>query len=137
MLEKKHHPVDINVGKQLRKRRLALRMSQEELARNVNLTFQQIQKYEKGYNRISCSMLYDLASVLNVQTNYFFDDMVFFDEESNTNQVSRNSIIGIATHKKIKSFEGEVNDLIECYQSIKDKKLRGQVLMLVKAFSQK
>jgi transcriptional regulator with XRE-family HTH domain len=66
-------PVDVYVGKRLRKQRVLMRMSQEQLARAVGVTFQQIQKYERGANRISASRLYDIAKVLGVPINFFFD----------------------------------------------------------------
>jgi transcriptional regulator with XRE-family HTH domain len=64
--------VDKHVGRQMRKRRLELEMSQEGLAALLNVTFQQVQKYEKGVNRIAASTLYDGAHALDVDVNYFF-----------------------------------------------------------------
>ncbi len=68
-------PVDVHVGARLRVRRTLLGMSQTMLGEAIGLTFQQIQKYEKGTNRISASRLYDLSRVLDVPIAYFFDDM--------------------------------------------------------------
>jgi transcriptional regulator with XRE-family HTH domain len=135
MLEKKYHPVDICVGKQLRKRRLKLAMSQEELAKNVHLTFQQIQKYEKGYNRISSSMLYDLAKALTVPITYFFEGTDIDCEYTKGSAEVR--IKGIGNQIKMTNSDRELNELISYYQSITDKKLKSQILMLVKAFSKK
>lgn len=69
------NPVDVHVGSRVRFRRLYLDMSQSKLARELGLTFQQIQKYERGLNRISASRLYDLTRVLDVPVSFFFDDM--------------------------------------------------------------
>jgi len=66
-------PVDIHVGKQVRKRRNALSMSQEKLGKALGLTFQQVQKYERGVNRIASSRLYQLGQILDVEISYFFD----------------------------------------------------------------
>jgi len=66
-------PVDVYVGKRLRKQRLLMRLSQEQLARAVGVTFQQIQKYERGTNRISASRLFDIAKVMGVPINFFFE----------------------------------------------------------------
>jgi len=66
------HPVDVHVGKQLRLRRTALGMSQERLGEGLDLTFQQVQKYERGSNRISASKLYDVAKILDVPVSWFF-----------------------------------------------------------------
>jgi len=68
-------PVDVHVGKRLRLRRTLLGMSQEQLAAAVGVTFQQIQKYERGSNRVSASRLYDIARVLGVDISFFFDDI--------------------------------------------------------------
>src|SRR3954470_24288824 len=69
------HPVDVHVGARMRQRRTLLGMSQEKLGTAVGLTFQQIQKYERGANRISSSRLYEFARVLDVPVSYFFDEM--------------------------------------------------------------
>lgn len=69
------HPVDLHVGRRMRLRRNLLGISQETLAHKVGLTFQQVQKYERGLNRISSSRLFDISKVLNVRVSYFFDEM--------------------------------------------------------------
>jgi transcriptional regulator with XRE-family HTH domain len=68
-------PVDIHVGGRVRLRRTLLGMSQEKLGNAVGLTFQQIQKYERGANRIGASRLYDMSRVLDVSVQFFFDEM--------------------------------------------------------------
>lgn len=68
-------PVDLHVGKRLRLRRQMMNISQETLANDIDLTFQQVQKYESGYNRISASRLYHIAAVLKVTPSYFFDGL--------------------------------------------------------------
>ncbi len=68
-------PVDVHVGARLRRRRTLLGMSQTKLGEAVGLTFQQVQKYERGANRISASRLYDLSGMLEVPIEYFFSDM--------------------------------------------------------------
>ena len=68
-------PIDVHVGSRVRLRRTLLGLSQERLGEAVGLTFQQIQKYERGANRIGSSRLYDLAHVLDVPVSFFFDDM--------------------------------------------------------------
>lgn len=74
-LRKKPDPVDVHVGARLRMRRVFLGMSQERLADRLGLTFQQIQKYEKGANRIGASRLYAISRVLDTPVQYFFDDL--------------------------------------------------------------
>src|SRR5262245_28897262 len=70
------HAVDVMVGKRVRLRRLQLSLSQTDLATKLGLTFQQVQKYEKGTNRISCSRLYEIAAILKVPITFFFSDKV-------------------------------------------------------------
>ena len=69
------HPVDLHVGRRMRLRRNLLGISQETLAHKLGLTFQQVQKYERGLNRISSSRLFDISKVLDVRVSYFFDEM--------------------------------------------------------------
>jgi len=70
--ERAHH-IDIHAGSRVRARRKALKISQQELAKHLNLTFQQVQKYERGSNRISASKLFEIAQVLQVPVAYFFE----------------------------------------------------------------
>jgi transcriptional regulator with XRE-family HTH domain len=69
----KIHPIDIHVGMRLRERRKVLGITQGDLAVSIGLTFQQVQKYERGTNRISASKLYDISQTLKVSIAYFFD----------------------------------------------------------------
>ena len=71
---KKPNPIDIHVGSRVRLRRMLLSMSQEKLGDQMGLTFQQIQKYEKGTNRIGASRLYHISQILEVPVQFFFDD---------------------------------------------------------------
>jgi transcriptional regulator with XRE-family HTH domain len=68
------NPIDVHVGSRVRLRRMLLGMSQERLGERLGLTFQQVQKYEKGVNRIGASRLFDLAQVLGVPVQFFYDD---------------------------------------------------------------
>ncbi|WP_024772318.1 helix-turn-helix domain-containing protein [Aquimarina macrocephali] len=79
------HPIDIHIGKQLRAKRNQHGITQEELAASVGVTFQQIQKYEQGKNRISGSRFYELANTLNCSVEYFFEGS---DSESCNSLVS-------------------------------------------------
>ncbi|MCG7505506.1 helix-turn-helix domain-containing protein [Mesorhizobium retamae] len=72
--KKKPNPIDIHVGSRIRLRRNMLGMSQEKLGENLGITFQQIQKYEKGTNRVGASRLQAIASILSVPVAFFFED---------------------------------------------------------------
>ena len=73
------HPVDLYVGARFRSLRAMRSLSQTEIAEKLGISFQQVQKYEKGTNRISASTLYRISRILNVQPNYFFEGLQ--DEE--------------------------------------------------------
>src|SRR4051795_11923212 len=68
------NPIDVRVGARLRLRRNMLGLSQEKLGEAIGLTFQQVQKYERGANRIGASRLHELSRVLDVPVSFFFDD---------------------------------------------------------------
>lgn len=72
--KKKPNPIDIHVGSRIRLRRTMLGMSQEKLGDSLGITFQQIQKYEKGTNRVGASRLQNISSILNVPVSFFFED---------------------------------------------------------------
>ena len=82
------HPVDVYVGHRMHLRRVMLGLSQEDLALQLGITFQQVQKYERGLNRISSSRLYDISNVLKVDVGYFFagynDDSTQTDDNLRT-----------------------------------------------------
>ena len=73
--ESRPRPIDVHVGSRIRLRRTLLGMSQERLGEALGLTFQQVQKYESGVNRVSASRLFDLSRVLDVPIGFFFDDV--------------------------------------------------------------
>lgn len=72
--KKKPNPIDIHVGSRIRLRRTMLGMSQEKLGESLGITFQQIQKYEKGTNRVGASRLQNISQILNVPVSFFFED---------------------------------------------------------------
>ena len=69
------HPVDVHVGKRIRHRRWLVGMTQQQLAEQVGIKFQQIQKYETGANRVSASRLWDIAETLDVPVSFFFEGL--------------------------------------------------------------
>ena len=71
-----NNAIDMHVGKRVRLRRTLLGMSQEQLGTELNVTFQQVQKYERGANWTSASQLWDISQILDVPISYFFDDML-------------------------------------------------------------
>src|SRR5215212_933479 len=95
------NPIDIRVGARLRLRRTLLGMSQEKLGEAIGLTFQQVQKYERGANRIGASRLFDLSRVLDVPVSFFFDDMA-----ADPNSIpTSDGLVGGFGEEKSSSFE--------------------------------
>ena len=75
------HPVDIHVGKKIRQARLVRGLTQSGVAKQLGLSFQQLQKYETGYNRVSASKLYELSQLLDVAPSYFFEGLATGEPE--------------------------------------------------------
>lgn len=77
--DKMVHPVDVHVGKKIREVRLLRGLTQVKVAEQLGLSFQQLQKYETGYNRVSASKMFEIAQLLNVQPGYFFEGLADAD----------------------------------------------------------
>jgi transcriptional regulator with XRE-family HTH domain len=75
MVKKQPHPIDVHVGHRVKMRRMLIGMSQEKLGEQLGLTFQQVQKYEKGANRIGASRLWDISRILDVPVRFFFEGL--------------------------------------------------------------
>lgn len=122
------HPVDTHVGKRIRLRRTMLGISQDQLGKEIGVTFQQIQKYERGINRVGSSRLYDFARVLNTDVGYFFDGM---EEE----QQAQHGFAEDGAKFEEKLDNKETLALIRAYYRITDPAVRKKVLGLIKAMS--
>jgi transcriptional regulator with XRE-family HTH domain len=122
------HPVDIHVGKRLRSRRTILGMSQEEIGVAVGITFQQVQKYERGLNRIGSSRLYQFSCLLGVGVSYFFED---FKEAAPESIMAEESVS--FEHEQFNNKE--VLTLVRAYYGINDPQVRKKILALVKSLS--
>ncbi|MBM3491691.1 MAG: helix-turn-helix transcriptional regulator [Alphaproteobacteria bacterium] len=119
--------VDAHVGKRVRLRRTLLGLSQEKLGEALSLTFQQVQKYERGTNRISASRLLQLSKVLNVPIDFFFDDL---------------SVAGGARDNAQSAYEGEelsrreTLELVRAYYRIGDPAVRRRFYELLKTMGE-
>ena len=141
----KPNPVDVHVGQRLRQRRVLVGLSQEKLARMVGITFQQVQKYERGANRIVASRLYELARVLDVPVSYFFDDLSAKAANDVANQNAGPSEApqdataqdGMAQDGMAQDVmaERETLELVRAYYSIDDEKVRRRAFDLLRALS--
>ena len=127
------NPVDVHVGTRLRLRRTLLGLSQERLASELGLTFQQVQKYEKGLNRIGASRLWDLAQVLGVSVAYFYENL----DENTQNKSPRKISNQLILSDNPKEFNmdillrKDVIELVSAYTRIQDPKVAKNILDLV------
>ena len=132
------HTVDVHVGKRLRQRRTLLGMSQTKLGTAVELTFQQIQKYERGSNRISASQLFEFAKVVDVPVSYFFDEMP-------ANALAGRPMSGRGRkggfgetgtpfeQEKDPLIKRETLELVRAYYKIREARVRKRIFEMVKA----
>lgn len=130
---RKPNPIDAHVGTRVRLRRMLLGMSQEKLGEHLGLTFQQVQKYEKGVNRIGASRLFDLSRVLGVPVQFFYD-------EAPAELVETSHAPGFAerpTESYVVEFLStrEGLELNKAFVKIADPRVRRSVVELVRALS--
>lgn len=128
--DKAPNPIDVNVGKRIRARRKDVRVSQEKLAEQLGLTFQQIQKYEKGANRVSASKLYDIAHALQASIEYFFRGL---DDPSGATKGMKENDNRPFVHDFVTTAEGQ--ELVGEFAKIQDPQVRKQVLDLIKSLA--
>ncbi len=127
-----YNAIDVHVGDRLRQRRILLGMSQERLGEAIGLTFQQVQKYERGANRIGSSRLYDLCKVLDVPVGYFFEDMPEDVAASSPRHLRAVTKIPVARVLDPMA-KRETLELARAYYKIPDPKVRKRMFELVKA----
>jgi transcriptional regulator with XRE-family HTH domain len=138
----KPNPIDVHVGKRLRLRRTLLGMSQERLGELLGLTFQQVQKYERGVNRIGSSRLFELGQILDVPISFFFDDL----PETVTGAGGAGggyAIAGLAEERVAFDHEDdalpldkrETLELVRAYYRIGDPAVRKRLFELAKALA--
>ena len=126
------NPVDVHVGTRVRLRRTLLGMTQTGLGDAIGLTFQQVQKYERGVNRIGSSRLYDLARVLEVPINFFFDEMPK-DVAAKYGGVSRGMAEGAEEFDPDIVSRRETLELVRAYYKIESPQVRKRLFEMVKA----
>lgn len=124
-------PIDVHVGSRVRLRRTLLGMSQEKLGKALGLTFQQIQKYERGANRIGSSRLYRLSQILDVPVSFFFDDMPVDAASSakGMGEAARN-------FEPDQLSKRETLELVRAYYRVDNARVRKRLFELVKSVGQ-
>lgn len=132
-----NNAIDLHVGKRVRLRRTLLGMSQEQLGVELNITFQQVQKYERGANRISASRLWDISQILDVPINYFFDDMSENTMQGSPRRMARGVDVGIFPPELVKDpmARRETLELVRAYYSIEKVSVRKRVADIVKSIA--
>jgi transcriptional regulator with XRE-family HTH domain len=123
-------PIERHVGDRLRLARRALSLSQEALAEQLGVTFQQVQKYEKGINRISAGRLHHVAEILDVPVSYFFPE-----SDASALTEARRQSLPESVVECLDTREGM--DLVLTFSRIADPRVRRQVLQLVRSLAQK
>lgn len=131
MANKAPNPIDKHVGSRVRMRRLLIGMSQEKLGTSLGITFQQIQKYEKGTNRVGASRLQNISSILNVPVSFFFEDAPGDHSAGMTGMAEASSSNYVVDF--LSSSEGL--QLNRAFVKIADAKVRRKVVELVKALA--
>lgn len=121
------HPIDVHVGKRVRMRRLLLGMNQPTLANVLGVTFQQLQKYERGANRVSASRLAAIAEALRVPISYFFAD----EGPNDSTQTPPSEHLSSDLMERPETIA-----LIRHYYAIRDETVRQQALATVKALAE-
>jgi len=125
--KKQANPIDIQVGNRVRIRRMLIGMSQERLGDLLGLTFQQVQKYEKGVNRIGAGRLFEMSRILNVPVDFFYEGVNAQSAQPGTDGE------GAPVMEFVSSGEGMQLSL--AFMKIKDGKVRKRVLDLVKSLA--
>lgn len=136
---KSPHPVDVYVGNRLRLKRIILGLSQQDLGATVGITFQQIQKYEKGQNRMGSSRLYNFACTLETDVGYFFYGIedTGNDEPSECNTSNDRYEISVGEAKDtLVGNDKEILLLIRYYKAIEDGEMRRKILSMVRGVAQ-
>ena len=132
-MKKVPNPIDKHVGSRVRMRRVLLGMSQEKLGEALSLTFQQVQKYEKGTNRIGASRLQQISKTLNVPPAYFFDGAPSFDEGEETVHSAAAEAGSTYVVDFLSTTEGL--NLNRSFARIQDAKVRKRIVDLVSALA--
>jgi transcriptional regulator with XRE-family HTH domain len=137
------NPVDVHVGNRIRLRRMILGYSQQYLAHKLGLTFQQVQKYEKGFNRVGASRLWDISKVLNVSMDFFFEDMdiavkaqspmMLVQDEPAKEQLLSEELDTLAPTDPMQ--KKETLELVRAYYRINNRKIAQQLFDLVISMS--
>jgi len=127
-MKKSPNPIDKHVGSRVRLRRMLIGMSQEKLGEALGLTFQQVQKYEKGTNRIGASRLHEIARILGVGIDYFYEGAPSAGDSDVAENPGSNDVATILS-------TSDSVQLMKAFARIKDAKVRKRIVDLAEALA--
>ena len=132
-----NNAIDKHVGKRVRLRRTLLGLSQGQLGAELSVTFQQVQKYEHGANRISASRLWDISQILDVPIGYFFDDMTETTLRNSPRRVASGVDSGMPANEAVKDpmARWEPLELVRVYYTFEDAGIRRRAADIVKSIA--
>ena len=149
IIEGKNNLVDSHIGRRLRLRRTLMGLSQEKLGEAMGLSFQQVQKYERGTNRIGASRLFELSKILSVPVTYFYDgltgmknnasgDWQYGQESASTDHAASEQPMGDddqSAYDGRRVIKREILELARAFDRIEDDKLRKRILNLTRSLA--
>lgn len=130
-----NNAIDVHVGRRVRLRRTLLGMSQEQLGEALSITFQQVQKYERGSNRISASRLWDIGQILDVPVSFFFDDMSDDTKDHSPRKMKASEAAIVGEPSRDPMARRETLELVRAYYQIPDTSVRKRITEMVKAIA--
>jgi transcriptional regulator with XRE-family HTH domain len=128
------NPIDVHVGTRVRMRRTIVGLSQSALAEKMGITFQQVQKYERGSNRISSSRLFDLVRILDVPISYFFDEMGSDIAKQSPGALQGRVPKALEIHQD-PAAKRETLELVRAYYRIEDPQMRQRLTNIIRAIA--
>lgn len=128
-----NNAIDVHVGRRVRLRRTLLGMSQEQLGEALSITFQQVQKYERGSNRVSASRLWDIGQILEVPVSFFFDDMSDDTKDHSPRKMKVGEAGEVGDAPLDPMARRETLELVRAYYQITNTGVRKRITEMVKA----
>jgi transcriptional regulator with XRE-family HTH domain len=132
--ERSAQPVDAHVGKRIRMRRVFLNISQEKLAEMVGVTFQQVQKYERGANRIAASRLLEFSKALDVEVDFFYEGLPEAGSKKSRHGLSDNAQQALGTDDRL--YSKETLELLKVFYSVKNERKRRELLKIIRSMAE-
>jgi transcriptional regulator with XRE-family HTH domain len=132
--ERSAQPVDAHVGKRIRMRRVFLNISQEKLAEMVGVTFQQVQKYERGANRIAASRLLEFSKALDVEVDFFYEGLPEAGSKKYRHGLSDNAQQALGTDDRL--YSKETLELLKVFYSVKNERKRRELLKIIRSMAE-